>query len=166
MGRRKVTHQLISDAATRRVTFRKRKEGLLKKLKELTILCGLRACAIIYSDYKEGPEVWPNRNEVRVLLNRLSELPVEKQTKYMMDQKDLMTRMIQDAEKKLEKEQMFGRSMELGMAAAFRDLDDADYSEELVKAADVVAKRINVIRERIEALESGEAFVKEEEDEE
>lgn len=159
-----MTHQLISDNSTRRVTFRKRKEGLLKKLNELTILCGLRACAIIYSDYKEGPEVWPTRNEVRVLLNRLSALPVEKQTKYMMDQKDLMTRMIQDAEKKLDKEHMYRRAMELGMAAAFEDLDDADYSEELVKAADVVMKRINVIRERIVALESGKAFVKEEED--
>ncbi|KFK44352.1 hypothetical protein AALP_AA1G246400 [Arabis alpina] len=160
MGRRKVTHQLISDNSTRRVTFRKRKDGLLKKLHELTILCGLRACAIIYSDYKEGPEVWPNRNEVRVLLNRLSELPVEKQTKYMMDQKDLMNRMIQDAKKKLEKEQMHSRAMELGMVASFDDLNDADYSEDLIKAADVVEKRIKVIRERIEAVESGAAVVK------
>ncbi|CAN8312948.1 unnamed protein product [Cochlearia groenlandica] len=157
MGRRKVTHQLISDNATRRVTFRKRKEGLLKKLNELTILCGLRACAIIYSDYKEGPEVWPNRNEVRVLLNRLSALPVEKQTKYMMDQKDLMTRMIHDAEKKLEKEQAHTRVMELGVMALCNndDLNDADYSEDLIKSADLVEKRINLIRERIKDLESG-----------
>ncbi|ESQ34536.1 hypothetical protein EUTSA_v10008961mg [Eutrema salsugineum] len=162
MGRRKVTHQLIADNSTRRVTFRKRKDGLLKKLKELTILCGLRACAIIYSDYKEGPELWPNHKEVRVLLNRLSALPVEKQTKYMMDQKDLMNRMIQDAEKKLEKEQMHSRAMELGMIASFKDMRDADYSEELVKAADVVEKRINVIRERIKAVESGAALVKKE----
>lgn len=160
MGRRKVTHELISEKSTRRVTFRKRKEGILKKINELTILCGLRACAIIYSDYKDGPEVWPNRREVRVLLNRFSALPKEKQTKYMMDQKDLMTRMIQDAEKKLEKEQMHSRAMELGMIAAFSDLDDADYSEDLIKAADVVEKRINVIRQRIEALESRTALVK------
>ncbi|CAH2033630.1 unnamed protein product [Thlaspi arvense] len=162
MGRRKVTHQLISDSSTRRVTFRKRKDGLLKKLNELTILCGLRACAIIYSDYKEGPEVWPNQREVRVLLNRLSALPVEKQTKYMMDQKDLMNRMISDAEKKLEKEKIHSRAMELGIIASSEDIDDADYSEELIKAADVVEKRIKVIRERIDALESGAADIDEE----
>ncbi|CAF1927720.1 unnamed protein product [Brassica oleracea var. botrytis] len=155
MGRRKVTHQLISDNATRRVTFRKRKHGLLKKLKELTILCGLRACAIIYSDYEEGPEVWPNRKEVRVLLNRFRALPVEKQTKFMMDQKDLMNRMIQDAKKRLEKEQMHSRAMELGLIASSNDIRDADYSEDLVKAADVVEKKIKVIRERIKAVESG-----------
>lgn len=160
MGRRKVTHQLISDKSTRRVTFRKRKEGILKKINELTILCGLRACAIIYSDYKDGPEVWPNRREVRVLLNRFSALPKEKQTKYMMDQKDLMTRMIQDAKKKLEKEKMHSRAMELGTIAAFNDLHDADHSEDLIKAADVVEKRVNVIRERIKALESRVALVK------
>ncbi|CAN8304426.1 unnamed protein product [Cochlearia groenlandica] len=154
MGRRKVTHELISDNSTRRVTFRKRKDGLLKKLNELTILCGLRACAIIYSDYKEGPEVWPNRKETRVLLNRLSSLPVEKQTKYMMDQNDLMKRMVQEAEKKLEKEKMHTRVMELGVIASCNEINDADHSEDLVKAADLVEKKVKVIRERILALEN------------
>ncbi|CAH8306699.1 unnamed protein product [Eruca vesicaria subsp. sativa] len=158
MGRRKVTHQLISDNSTRRVTFRKRKHGLLKKLNELTILCGLRACAIIYSVYEEGPEVWPNRKEVRVLLKKLRALPEKKQTKFMMDQKDLMTRMIQDAKKKLEKEQMHSRAMELGLIASSTDMHDADYSEDLIKAADVVEKKIKVIRERIKAVESGSAI--------
>lgn len=155
MGRRKVTHQFISDNSTRRVTFRKRKDGLLKKLKELTILCGLPACAIIYSEYKEGPELWPNRNEVRALLNRLSELPVEKQTKYMMNQTDLMNRMIHDAEKRLEKERFVRRSMEFGKLAAKKDLfTDADYSEELAKAAEVVDKKLKSVRERIKAVEA------------
>ncbi|CAH8383024.1 unnamed protein product [Eruca vesicaria subsp. sativa] len=153
MGRRKVRHRLISDNSTRRVTFRKRKDGLLKKLNELTILCDLQACAIIYSDYKEGPEVWPNRTEVRVLLDQLSALPLEKQTKYMMDQKDLMNRMIQDAKKKLEKEQTHSRAMELGLIASSNVLKDADHSEDLIKAAEVVEKRISVIRERIQGLE-------------
>ncbi|KAL9857363.1 putative transcription factor MADS-type1 family [Arabidopsis thaliana] len=159
--RRKVTHQLISDNATRRVTFRKRKDGLLKKIYELTVLCGLPACAIIYSEYKDGPELWPNLNEVRSILNRLSELPVEKQTKYMMDQKDLMNKMIQDAEKKLEKEKMHTRAMKLGLMAGSNDLiTDTDCSEELARAADVVDKKLKAIRERIKAVEAGAPIIK------
>ncbi|CAE5958259.1 unnamed protein product [Arabidopsis arenosa] len=163
MGRRKVTHQLISDNATRRVTFRKRKDGLFKKIKELTILCGLPACAIIYSEYKDGPELWPNVNEVRSLLNRLSKLPVEKQTKYMMDQKDLMNKMIKDAEKRLEKEKMHTRAMKLGLMAASNDLiTDTDCSEELAKAADVVDKKHKAIIERIKAVQAGAPILKRE----
>ncbi|XP_010460014.1 PREDICTED: agamous-like MADS-box protein AGL80 [Camelina sativa] len=163
MGRRKVTHQLIADNATRRVTFRKRKDGLLKKINELTILCGLPACAIIYSEYKDGPELWPNVNEVRSLLDRLSELPVEKQTKYMMDQKDLMKKMIQEAEKKLEKEKWYTRAMKLGIMASTSDLTtDTDCSEELAKAAEVVDKKLKAIRERIKAVEAGAPIIKRE----
>ncbi|KAL1224475.1 Agamous-like MADS-box protein AGL36 [Cardamine amara subsp. amara] len=161
MGRRKVTHQLISDNSTRRVTFRKRKDGLLKKLKELTILCGLPACAIIYSEYKEGPELWPNRNEVRSLLNRLSDLPVEKQTKYKMNQNDLMNRMVQDAEKRLEKVQFHKRSMDLGLMTMYTDLiTDADYSEELKKAGEMVEKRFKAIKERVKAVKAGTSIIK------
>jgi hypothetical protein len=42
MGRKKVKHdQMISNEYLRRTTFRKRKAGLLKKLSELTTLCGI-----------------------------------------------------------------------------------------------------------------------------
>ncbi|EOA33869.1 hypothetical protein CARUB_v10021360mg [Capsella rubella] len=160
MGRRKVTHQLITDNATRRATFQKRKAGLLKKINELTILCGLPACAIIYSEYKDGPELWPNVNEVRSLLDRLSELPVEKQIKYMMDQKDLMEKMIKDAEKKLEKEKKHTHAMNLGIMASTNDLTtESDCSEELVKAAEVVDKKLKLIQERIKAVEAGAPII-------
>ncbi|KAL1190820.1 MADS-box transcription factor PHERES 2 [Cardamine amara subsp. amara] len=161
MGRRKIRHQFISDNSTRRVTFKKRKDGLLKKLKELTILCGLPAFAIIYSEYKVGPELWPNRNEVCSLLNRLSELPVEKQTKYKMNQNDIMNMMAQDAEKKIEKVRFHKRSMDLGLMAMFKDLSTyGDYSDELNKAAKVFENKFKAVRERIKAVKEGTPIIK------
>ena len=64
-----------------------------------------------------------------------------------------MNRMIQDAKKKLEKEQMHSHAMELGLIASSSVLKDADYSDDLIKVAEVVEKRINVLRERIQALQ-------------
>ncbi|XP_010477517.1 PREDICTED: uncharacterized protein LOC104756604 isoform X2 [Camelina sativa] len=94
-------------------------------------------------------------------VGRLSELPVEKQTKYMMDQKDLMKKMIQDAEKRLEKEKWYTRAMKLGIMASTSDLTtDTDCSEELAKAAEVVDKKLKAIRERIKAVEAGAPIIK------
>ncbi|CAN1132515.1 MADS-box transcription factor PHERES 2 [Linum perenne] len=58
MGRKKVQHELISNEVTRKITFKKRKIGLLKKLKELTTLCGVISCGIIFHNFNEkGKEV-------------------------------------------------------------------------------------------------------------
>ncbi|KAH6784971.1 hypothetical protein C2S52_009930 [Perilla frutescens var. hirtella] len=60
MGRAKLNMELIKKEKSRNTTFKKRKEGLIRKLHEFTTLCDVNACMIIY-----GPnpgteaEVWP-----------------------------------------------------------------------------------------------------------
>ncbi|XP_057811191.1 agamous-like MADS-box protein AGL27 isoform X2 [Salvia miltiorrhiza] len=49
MGRRKLEIKRIEDKSSRQVTFSKRRNGLLKKAKELSVLCDLDIGAIIYS---------------------------------------------------------------------------------------------------------------------
>ncbi|XP_010520708.1 PREDICTED: MADS-box transcription factor 23-like isoform X2 [Tarenaya hassleriana] len=49
MGRGKIVIQRIDNATSRQVTFSKRKNGLLKKARELSILCDAQVCAIIFS---------------------------------------------------------------------------------------------------------------------
>ncbi|CAN1192955.1 MADS-box transcription factor PHERES 2 [Linum perenne] len=51
MGRTKVQHELISNEISRKITFKKRKIGLLKKLKEIMTLCGVIACGIIFHNF-------------------------------------------------------------------------------------------------------------------
>ncbi|KAL1224478.1 hypothetical protein V5N11_035933 [Cardamine amara subsp. amara] len=78
-----------------------------------------------------------------------------------MNQNDIMNRMVQDAEKKIEKVQFHKRSMDLGLIAMFKDLStDADYSEELNKAAEVFEKKFKVVRERIKAVKAGTPIIK------
>ncbi|KAI3452577.1 hypothetical protein Pfo_009241 [Paulownia fortunei] len=49
MGRRKLEIKRIDDKSARQVTFSKRRNGLMKKAKELSVLCDLDVGVIIYS---------------------------------------------------------------------------------------------------------------------
>lgn len=76
MGRAKLKMQLIEKKKSRVLTFKKRSEGLKKKLHQLTTLCGIRACMIITcpDDQNSGDVVgiWPHENpdEVRRLIEQ------------------------------------------------------------------------------------------------
>ncbi|KAL0454471.1 UNVERIFIED_CONTAM: Agamous-like MADS-box protein [Sesamum latifolium] len=71
MGKAKLKMELISNERSRTLTFKKRKEGLIRKLREFTTLCDVNACMIIYGPKPEnGPEIWPDNNpdEVRRMI--------------------------------------------------------------------------------------------------
>ncbi|CAK9166520.1 unnamed protein product [Ilex paraguariensis] len=49
MGRRKIVIQRIDNVTSRQITFSKRRNGLLKKARELAILCDAEVGMIIFS---------------------------------------------------------------------------------------------------------------------
>ncbi|KAL6515225.1 hypothetical protein OROHE_018857 [Orobanche hederae] len=67
MGRAKLNMELITKEKSRNVTFKKRKEGLIRKMHEFTTLCDVSACMIIYGPKQEKgsvePEIWPQNME-------------------------------------------------------------------------------------------------------
>ncbi|GAB2214347.1 hypothetical protein Droror1_Dr00018690 [Drosera rotundifolia] len=87
MGRAKLPMQLIEKEKTRSTTYLKRKKGLKKKAQELSILCDVPICIIIYPYVAESssslePEIWPpSPKEVHQILNRYQCLPREDQQK-------------------------------------------------------------------------------------
>ncbi|MBA0729100.1 hypothetical protein Golax_025374 [Gossypium laxum] len=56
MIRKKVKLAYITNDSSRKGNYRKRKKGLMRKMSELSTLCGIGACAIIYSPYESQPE--------------------------------------------------------------------------------------------------------------
>ncbi|KAK7401129.1 hypothetical protein VNO78_12445 [Psophocarpus tetragonolobus] len=44
--------------------------GLIKKIDEISILCGIETCAIIYTPNNPWPEVWPSDWGVQSVLSR------------------------------------------------------------------------------------------------
>lgn len=70
MARRKVKLAFIENDTSRKAALKKRRQGLMKKLGELSTLCGVNACAIFYSPDSHEPVFWPSRSEVEQLLVR------------------------------------------------------------------------------------------------
>nr|BAN63717.1 agamous-like MADS-box protein AGL86 [Arabidopsis halleri subsp. tatrica] len=99
--RSKLKLSFIANNSLRRATFRKRKGGIMKKLHDLTTLCDVKACAVVYSPY-ENPAVWPSTEGVQEVVSKFLERPVTEQSKLMMNHETFLQSRITKEEKKLE----------------------------------------------------------------
>ncbi|CAN1158316.1 MADS-box transcription factor PHERES 2 [Linum perenne] len=61
--------------------MKKRKQGLLKKFEELTILCGIEGTCIIYSPGESEPTVWPSHDVAKEMVMKYMMMPQEDKTK-------------------------------------------------------------------------------------
>lgn len=98
MTRKKVTLAYITNDSERKASFKKRKKGLIKKVSELSTLCGVEACAIIYSHYDAEPEVWPSRMAAQAVLARFRKLSEMDQCRKMVNQESFTRQRIKKAE--------------------------------------------------------------------
>ncbi|KAF8049911.1 hypothetical protein N665_2091s0002 [Sinapis alba] len=113
MTRKKVKLAFIANDSSRKATFKKRKKGLIKKVNELSTLCGINACAIIYSPYDTNPEVWPSNSGVQRIISDFRKLPEMDQNKKMVDQETFLRQRIAKASENLKKQRKDNREMEM-----------------------------------------------------
>lgn len=113
MTRKKVKLAFITNDASRKATFKKRKKGLMKKVGELSTLCGIDACAIIYSQYEPQPEVWPNTLGVQRVLAQFKRMPEMEQSKKMVNQESFIRQRIAKANEQLKKQHKDNREKEM-----------------------------------------------------
>ncbi|KAL9811614.1 putative transcription factor MADS-type1 family [Arabidopsis thaliana] len=69
MGMKKVKLSLIANERSRETSFMKRKNGIMKKLYELSTLCGVQACTLIYSPFIPFLEMSPTAR-TRKMMNQ------------------------------------------------------------------------------------------------
>ncbi|KAK4718136.1 hypothetical protein R3W88_016474 [Solanum pinnatisectum] len=62
MPRNKVIFALIENETDRKVSYKKRHIGFLKKAEELMTLCEVEMAVTIYSPYSDEPKVFPNNS--------------------------------------------------------------------------------------------------------
>ncbi|XP_062083471.1 agamous-like MADS-box protein AGL80 [Humulus lupulus] len=86
MTRKKVKLDYITNDTARKTTFKKRKKGLMKKVSELSTLCDIDACAIMYGPNDNEPEVFPSMEEVHRVIARFHNMSEIEQTKKMVNQ--------------------------------------------------------------------------------
>ncbi|CAI0381275.1 unnamed protein product [Linum tenue] len=51
MGRKKVEMKRIENKSSRQVTFSKRRSGLIKKAREISVLCDLQVALLVFSPH-------------------------------------------------------------------------------------------------------------------
>ncbi|CAK8566077.1 unnamed protein product [Lathyrus sativus] len=113
MKRRKLNLSYITSDSKRRGTFKKRKNGLIKKIDEISTLCGIEACAIIFGEGDSQPEVWPSPLGVQNVLSRFMGLPELEQSKKMFNQESFLSQRIQKAQEHLNKQKIDNKRKEM-----------------------------------------------------
>ncbi|XP_061356944.1 agamous-like MADS-box protein AGL80 [Gastrolobium bilobum] len=115
MARKKVKLAFIVNDAARKASYKKRVKGLLKKVNELTTLCGIEACAIIYSQYDPKLVVWPSPFGVHRVLSKFRTMPELEQTKKMVNQETYLNQRIAKAKEQLKKQMKDNRENEMNL---------------------------------------------------
>ena len=103
MTRKKVKLTFITNENGRKATLKKRKKGLIKKISELSTLCGINACAIIYSPQDSQPEVWPSPLGVQETISEFRKMSELDQSKKMMNQESFLKQRIVKCKEQVKK---------------------------------------------------------------
>lgn len=93
---------MVSDSA-RKITYNKRKTSLIKKVNELTTLCGIDGCAIVYSEFHSEPEVWPSPWEVQKVFTKFKSYSEFEQGKKKLNQESYLRERIMKSKEQLMK---------------------------------------------------------------
>ncbi|XP_026443087.1 floral homeotic protein PMADS 1-like [Papaver somniferum] len=92
MGRRKIEIKFIENTTKRKATYSKRRSGILKKARELSILCDVHVCLVMFSNTGKLAEYISSSITMKDIFDRY-----EKKTnidlsasEYEIDNKDLL----------------------------------------------------------------------------
>ncbi|KAL2897209.1 Agamous-like MADS-box protein AGL80 [Bienertia sinuspersici] len=114
MARRRVKLAFIENDSSRRVTYKKRVKGLVKKTQELSVLCGVDVCTIVYGPYDQAPVVWPScEAEAQRIISAFKKKPEVDQSERRLDQETYMKQSVSKAQEKLMKLQRRTREIEM-----------------------------------------------------
>ncbi|XP_022748147.1 uncharacterized protein LOC111297792 [Durio zibethinus] len=114
MTRKKVKLAWIANDSARRASLKKRRLGLVKKVRELSTLCGTKACLIIYSPDESEPLVWPSHSEVQEQIGEFHNMPELERMKKMMNQETYLRERVTKVEEQLRKIQRRNKEVEMG----------------------------------------------------
>ncbi|KAI9071845.1 hypothetical protein K1719_046185 [Acacia pycnantha] len=143
--------KLIEKEKLRKTTFQKRKNGIMKKADELSTLCGVDCCLIVYSpnSINDLPEIWPrDRMQVLRIIEKYKAKIAEKSPK-----KYNVTEFFKDKKNKVEAKACKLRQERLQKLYPTRDFTSNKLSEEQLRMfVAILDSRVEDCEERIKIL--------------
>ncbi|KAK3218064.1 hypothetical protein Dsin_012034 [Dipteronia sinensis] len=103
MERKKVTLTRIADGSARKASLKKKSCGLMKKVYELTILCGTSASVIIYNPDDKQLMTWPPHTEALKILTRFFSMLEMQQKKKIINQETYLDEKVSKTWEQLKK---------------------------------------------------------------
>lgn len=157
MGRKKVSLQWISNNASRRATFNRRRQGLIKKTSELATLCGVKVCILVYGEKEAQPEVWPSVAEARNLLASYKATAELRQWNKKTSHEDFLKKRIAKLQEQVRKSEQESQARETSIlfheAMAGRRPGLVDVApEELIRLRELVERKMKAVQERLQQL--------------
>lgn len=101
MAREKMKLTRIANPRERKTAYKRRVQGLINKVKELTILCGSDACLTIFNRDDNKLVAWPSPQVAESLMDRFYSLPSFERTIKAETQESFIKTNMKKMEKKL-----------------------------------------------------------------
>lgn len=153
MTRKKVKLVWIASDNARKASFKKRRLGLLKKVSELTTLCGVYAFAVVNGPDDDHPVIWPSLSAAQHLYRRFHSLPEVERQKKMTNQETYLKERTTKAQDLLKKHIKKNQELELDLLMHQLQQGRQIYqltNAELLGLFWMVEERIRDCRKRIE----------------
>ncbi|KAK8484832.1 hypothetical protein V6N13_139686 [Hibiscus sabdariffa] len=152
MNRKKIKIAYINNDVARNAAYKKKKNGMVKKLSELTTLCGVGACVVLHpSGSNSQPETWPSTVAARSLSSEYKTLPVTR----MVNQENFLKQQITKVIERLEQQRKENRKMKL-IQIMYQNLGREGplnvKKEDLVELGELIDEKLKDIDKRIQAL--------------
>ncbi|KAL5226900.1 hypothetical protein ABZP36_015165 [Zizania latifolia] len=147
--------ELIANESTRKKTLKRRQAGLLKKAKELSTLCSVPACVVVYNTDDDADLVaWPSIPEAKAILTKVMDMPETDRPRRMLDPEGFLQQQIAKLRRRIdtlrfEKHHHMITNIIFELATGRRKNVD-DLSLEVLDDVKLeVSKRLKVVRECI-----------------
>ncbi|KAK1296083.1 MADS-box transcription factor 56 [Acorus calamus] len=154
--RRRLNLQFIENRRARKLSYGKRKNGLLKKSNDLSVLCDVQVCTIVHSiDHPNNLVLWPSLAEAQALVEKFEALPSHK--KHVLEHKEFLSGDNEKLKRKLEKQEKVNREVELKVllrkifnneALDETSVDDLrDLNKKLEMREEEIERQLKLVRE-------------------
>jgi len=130
----------------------------MKKINEITTLCGIDACAIIYDENNPRPVVCPSEVGVHMVLDKFKSFPELEQRKMMVDHEGLLRKTMAKAQEKLKKQKMDTKNKEMNNIIG-HFIHTAEFNEnvsesDLEDLSLLIDENLKEIKQKIELIQA------------
>ncbi|CAK9136197.1 unnamed protein product [Ilex paraguariensis] len=112
MTRRKIKIQRIENERARKSTLKRRMAGLFKKVRELSVLCGVEA-GVIINNRKDDPVFFPSHQEMEQMFKRLMIVPEMERNKKLVTQESYLKERVKKEMDKISRDERKNSEKEL-----------------------------------------------------